>query len=254
MLLGWKSLSILILAFLTAALTLLAGCAKELQTCTNVAKDQRASFMAPLVRYPVYIIPDKGTSSSDGFTEAEIGYIAGTVREWNTVGQKLFGHDLFRLGPPGAVPEGLRNGDPHDCKQSIGDQTRFYVVRETETDRWKALGFNASIPGATIRCSAGAELSQQVIYLNPKLVDSNQFSSVVLHELGHAAGLDHSCMSGAGKPDYVGCDKIKPGHPYQLAVMFPSLTRGNESVHPEIKDTLKPNDSERTQCLYNPQQ
>ena len=123
---------------------------------------------------------------------------------------------------------------------------------ETSMQHWKESGFNGAIPGGTVRCYMNGALTKQVIMVNPSLIRPEQFMSVVIHEMGHSLGLDHSCTMGAGSASYVGCSSITDTHhPYYLAVMYPQLisdpTLDNRIA---VKEDLQPNDLERASCYY----
>lgn len=222
-------------------------------SCT--ATEQSASFMAPVGQFPITILAD-GKFDSDQKSQ-----ILAMVKDWNQFSEKNMGHSLFQVKFT-TIPETIKNINPRDCSENIGSENSFYMVKITDTNRWESLGFNNNIPGATIRCSSRSllpnsspQLTQQIVYLNPgkDLIDPTQFSSVVTHELGHSIGLDHSCLEGKGSANFIGCDGLKATHPYRIATMYPSLSRGGGNINPEIRNIIQANDKQRTQCLYSDQ-
>lgn len=234
-----------------------AGCAEALNddfdsesvinSSCPVAHDQRGSFMAKVASFPLHIRAD------EAFSDAERANVASAVAQWNAYGQQLRGEDFFELQFV-ALSSSYHAEDPRDCsKDGLGTADTFSIVREASAKRWRGLGFTDSIPGATLRCFSGKQVRRQVVMTYITVVDPAQFESVVLHELGHTLGLDHSCASGTGQGKFVSCSGLSDLHPYHLAVMFPSLRmRGAYYEPPEIKNELRDNDEVRTACLYGP--
>jgi hypothetical protein len=211
----------------------------------SVAKDQRGSFMAKVGPFPLHLKVDSTFVANE-----RIG-IETAVAQWNVLAGTLGYPGFFELQYSAFTSE-VRSADPRDCEaKGFGAQDTFSILRETSAERWTGLGFNNSVPGATLRCYRSSWVDHQVVLLYATVIDPQQFSSVILHELGHSLGLDHSCVNVHGRERFVGCSGLAENHPYRQAVMFPLLrSRRSASEQPEIKDWLRENDSLRTGCLY----
>lgn len=210
-----------------------------------VAADQKKTFMARVEQVPLSL-------ELDGrFTALEREQIDAAVATWNALGQSLVGGDFFEASYV-PIRAQLHQADPRDCSSdAFGDRSTLSVVREDTLTRWSSLGFSPSIPGATLRCYGGHVVHHQVVMIYIPSIETQQLSSVVLHELGHVVGLDHSCQDGQTVAGFAGCAGLASAHPYREAVMFPYLySRRSTQVGPEIKNALRTNDVQRVQCMY----
>jgi hypothetical protein len=214
------------------------------KNCPSLSSDQIASFMDSLKQNSAPIIADRN------FTSDEQTAIQTAVNKWNQLGSSNLNLTFFKLSF-GSIPEDARNADPRTCTSDTQTSNQFYIIKETSQTHWASLGFNDHTPGATLRCQGGNQLIKQVVMIDTPIIDPEQFLSVVLHELGHSTGLDHSCTDSQGVANFRWCGDLPETHPYRQAVMFPSLElRASPSDQPQIKENIQPNDSERVECLY----
>ena len=219
--------------------------ADKFSSC-NIPEDQRDSHLTAMPnQFPLEIEMDS-MFDPGGQSPGLVMAINNAVNTWNAYGRSVIGQDLFSLQLAQNVPSSVRGLDPHDCSQNFGTEQSLYMIRESNSSQWSALGFGELIPGATVSCYNGDSLSQQIILIRPDLVPTQQFPAVITHELGHALGLDHSCSSKSGSSRFTGCDSLPAQHPYRDAIMFPSLT-GREMN----SNALGGNDIIRANCLFS---
>jgi hypothetical protein len=187
------------------------------------------------------------------FTSAQQGQIIQAFLGWNQYGQSIGRGDFFHW-TVGSISGDLKTSDPHDCSAWSSDSSTFSILRETSNSHWQTIGFSSQIPGATIRCTSGNSLDHQVIMVFPDLVDSSQLGRVLIHELGHSVGLDHSCKDGAGTSDFAGCSGLAQNNPYHQAVMYPWLqkptfTPNGVQSNSATQVQLQSNDRSRARCI-----
>lgn len=237
----------------------------ELDCGDRIADDQRGSLQPRLAKRTVEIRASRGwlseamtidsSRSSRGSrartsSETRAAVLERVTSEWNRVGNQVQGQDFFRMSY-GDLPGGAGAAGPGDCASVPGGQDYFYIVLETSEEGWRRRRFPENAVGVTIRCASGNQLSHQIVVLNGSKLANEQFASVILHELGHAIGLDHSCVEGQGSGDFRGCSGLQPQHAYRQAVLYPTLLRNSsEGGALEVKEELRQNDQERAACLY----
>lgn len=202
------------------------------------ASDQHGGYMNPIDARSVVSL-----TIDSSFTDGEKKRIEQAIRTWNEYEtMKLTGGVLFK-----AVEANLQSSSipksGSDCGFP-GSGSGIAIAKVTSETKWQELGLSRYNPGVTIRCSQGANyVARQVILLKPDNAHINQLESIVLHELGHGIGLDHSCAAKDDKPGLLGCSEVPDGHPYEQAVMFPWLM--------DPKESLNENDEERAACILN---
>lgn len=236
-------------AFLTISATL-GGCngngdpleeAAAAPSCGPM--DQRGSYMASIEKNAAVQV-----TIDDRFSATEKNDILEAISVWNQYGREQLGFNLFSA-QSGGVPADSTPQGVDDCGFA-GSSGTFAVVRETSNERWTALGLSSNNPAATIRCHSLNRVVRQVVIVNPSHTQAQQFMSVIVHELGHSIGLDHSCTGGSGASDFISCAGLSENHPYKQAVMYPILkTNSTNAELSERKESLRENDRERASCL-----
>lgn len=169
---------------------------------------------------------------------------------WNSFGSHSLRGKLFEYATaPVAANAGPASASDSNCDSFVGgSNAAFAIVREDSQERWAGLGLQKNVPAVTARCYSNGNLEKQVILINTKYADSQQFMGIALHELGHAVGLGHSCNTDEGTPHYIGCKDISESHPFYAAIMYPVFRVGSAS---DVKRGLRTNDMLRAHCLYS---
>jgi hypothetical protein len=245
-----------LLLLVAMSLAPLSACNETSKSC-NITEDQRGSFMSRVGEFSVPIAVD---SAFDGSERNSLAY---AVEQWNLVGRRIGNPTYFVIS--GTTFNASREQPTlDDCGENIPGSGNTLVFQKVSTQAgWAKVQTQAgrastsvgpTSVGVTFRCTIGDEAERQISVINTSRISSAQLSSVMLHELGHALGLNHSCDSGKGSSNYRSCTGLASSHPYRVAVMYPTLQLPDEgSSMIEIKDRLQANDSDRAECLYGAQ-
>ena len=219
----------------------------------RIADDQKAAFMARVGDFPI------ATYIDSTFSARERAGVLAAIAEWNAKGQQLIDSDFFTVA--GGSDFEAHRPDLANCGENLGlGSSALIIQNETSAVAWDSAANrkagSSSAVGVTLRCIVGNQVQRQVTVLNNSgslRIDPTQLSSVILHELGHGLGLDHSCNTGASSADYRACQGIPLGHAYHIAVMFPTLQmKSSGTAWIETKDHVQSNDIDRLVCLYGP--
>jgi hypothetical protein len=216
-----------------------------------VGADQIGSFLPSLPTQETVQV-----SVASDFSAEERAAISSALSEWNGWSERSVGRNFFDETSAALDADFIPAGTDDPCDfASPGANGDFAIVRVSDLSIWDDLSLTQSNPAATLRCRSGDQLTRQVMLVRPDLVRSEQWASVILHELGHVVGLDHSCNLSAGTDDYLSCTGLDADHPYRSAVMYPKLSLGSltSGRGMEVKEALQENDRLRAGCLYGGQ-
>ena len=218
-------------------------------------KEQLDTFTGKWTFTPIPLAVQKGK-----FNEKEIFSITLAAKSWNRFFKASQGYEIFEL-VDNKVPEeeSTRLVSLDNENVSLIDRNGFYkkaviykITSNWDVNKKSVIGVTRSLSDTRISVNGHKGIYYSDIALNyvnfftkgNKIPD---LESVVLHELGHLIGLQHSCefRTQPGMPD---CRKKDLPLNYKEAVMFPYPRFNNNQGL--IKNKLRHNDKQRSACLY----
>lgn len=212
-----------------------------------VSSDQSSLFKG---HWPARPIPLAVVATD--FSASELSTLENAIKTWNNHFEAAKGFSLYMSGSSelGQVSSGgTRVTSSTACSQTVigpsGFTGRIMIYKNSSS--WS---YGSAVIGITSLCPVTTSNSQYRMFTSAVMelnwVDyfrsgkpQPDLQSVVLHELGHLLGLDHSCNGSncSGATD-----------DYREAVMYPAL--GFDGMVGRQKRTLKSNDQGRANCLY----
>lgn len=247
-----------------ALLVFLNGCAlynpssstvNIVKTC-NVPSDQSGTINGHWPITPIPIAFHQG----DFDASTEQTPITKAADTWNQFYTASMNITTIDYGGSVASAKTTTTSDPAGatlCNQGILQGTKFGgAVGIYKLGKWPT-AYPASAMALTTFCYTQAtpyrriymavmELNYQNFFVSGQKIPDLQ--SIVLHEMGHLMGLDHSCstVTKAGYPD---CANSNIDPDYLSASMYP-VFGFDQSGNGEVKQTLGTNDQSRANCLY----
>lgn len=186
------------------------------------------------------------------FSPSETAAIEGAITTWNSFFQQSKGFQLYLAGSnllDIVSAGGTRQTVRTICSQQAVNTRGFtkHIMIYKVSSAWS---YGSQVIGLTSTCPSKTANAAYPIYYSAMMEINYQhffgtglpqpdLQTIVLHELGHLLGLDHSCSG-------TGCSEA-PSE-YLDAVMYPSV--GFDGVQGRSKRVLQVNDQHRANCLY----
>jgi len=204
-------------------------------------------------RWPV--LPVEVSLQTGSWGSAEQTLLTTAADSWNTFYESVHDFTLLKYDTEGAINQSSASVPDPLCTSSILQNDQFTgTVVIYKLGAWP---HDQGIIALTTICPVAdtplprfymaiMEVNYQNFFISGKKIPDLQ--SIVLHELGHLIGLDHSCeaFQKTGMPD---CRADGLDADYVNASMFPIFFFPN-NVNGEIKRELKDNDQGRANCIY----
>lgn len=260
---GLRSPSITsILSSLTAVVVLL-GCAPKLEEDTvetvyqcELPQDQSKTLSG---RWPKLVIP---ISFKQGdFSGSEISAMIDALETWNGHFRRTQSILVFDYGSRASPRYTNQSSLASLCSYSLLNGSNQFVSSVTIYKR-TAWNYGQDVVGLTSSCSK-TNSGLPSIYISMIELNFQHFwqpgkrqpdlASILLHELGHLLGIDHSCVAAASPKasggGYPICEQIAAGHDYEKAIMFPTVFFNADGTG-LARQKLQANDQGRANCLY----
>jgi hypothetical protein len=191
------------------------------------------------------------------FSSNEMQMVGNAVSTWNQFYAASMGLQPLDIG--GGANGYNTSAAPHPanpCQPLISGSSFTGPIVIYKLGAWPA-SYSPSAIALTTTCptptspypsfyGAIMELNYQNFFVSGKKLPDLQ--SIVLHELGHVLGLNHSCEVTAA-PGVPGCDDFGVSTAYALAVMAPTFSFDSSGLGEQKRD-LTSNDEGRANCLY----
>jgi hypothetical protein len=275
----YEQIRLLLLMILLALIALTSSCALSgggtgqtyTKTC-SIPSDQTGTISGHWGIVPVPLAVHSGD-----FSTTETAAITSAANSWNAFMTDSKTFNVFSYGGNAASPTTSTNADPATggtlCSQGIVQGgtsfTGNVIIYKKAT--WPST-YPASAIALTSFCTTTAtttitntannstttspnsypgffmaimEINYQDFFTTSEVPD---IQSIVLHELGHVLGLNHSCenFSETGMPL---CTTSGLNPLYLSASMYPVFSFASNGAG-QVKRSLNTNDEERANCLY----
>jgi len=200
-------------------------------------------------RWPVLPVPLQWDSD---FSTTERATMVSAVNSWNGFYDQSQGYPLFLHG--GGATTDVNITDVSSVGSILnGNRFEGKVTLFKRSSQWRydqdaiavtTFAKHTDPTGYPLQVITNGMIELNYIHYFAPGKQSQDLESIVLHELGHLVGLDHSCevsSERSGMPDCVG---FESDHPYLQASLFPVFQSG------EQRRSLGLNDMGRANCLY----